>query len=117
LTVYALVTPGESGAPEWRARLAARVLDLFDRTIPVYVSGRLLSPTPRPEWGWVEGDDPRLRWNDFHDFAGTLELVTVSPADEFRLLPPSSMNRGVMQSALGSSKNGGVAPTCPFPRQ
>lgn len=46
----------------WRAEFAGRVLEQWAGNHEVWISERLLASRPEAGWGWVEGDDPRIRW-------------------------------------------------------
>ena len=37
-----------------------------------WLSARLLSAKPEPHWNWVEGDDPRVKWDDIYKFFAQL---------------------------------------------
>jgi hypothetical protein len=46
----------------WRAEFAQRALEQWAGNHEVWISERLLASRPEARWGWVEGDDPRIRW-------------------------------------------------------
>jgi len=51
-------------APRWREDFAAATQAYWDKGAAVWLSKRVLSERPNPEWRWVEGDDPRVSWKD-----------------------------------------------------
>ena len=60
---------GTESVAHWRLGFARLTLDAWDSGKPVWMSKRLLSSRPRPEWGWTEGDDPRVSWQALTTFA------------------------------------------------
>jgi len=99
LSVYEIMNPGTSMAPHWRERFASRVLSTWAAGGDMWISKRVLSPHPRGEWNWVEGDDSRVTWADLYGFFSHLEHGKSSGGDDgFWLLSPSSSNRDVLMS-------------------
>ena len=41
----------------------------------VWVSKRLWSVNPLPDWDWVEGDDGRVSWKDIPEFFRPLQIA------------------------------------------
>jgi hypothetical protein len=100
LRIGALISPGEPEVARWRQEFAARTQRIWSNGGDVWISRRLLAERPRSEWNWVEGDDPRISWNDLYRFAAQLELgQSVGGDDGFTLLVPSEQNRKVMGEA------------------
>jgi 4-amino-4-deoxy-L-arabinose transferase-like glycosyltransferase len=118
LTLYPLISPGGPDSPRWREHFAARAARYLANSQPVYVSRRLLASKPRPEWGWVEGDDPSVQWRDFGAFFARLDLdsTAVQSTEEFLLLPPTSRNKAELDSLVAPSAAGRAA-GCRFPRR
>jgi len=54
--------------------LCGFVLTAWDAGGEVWISRRVEVRAPRPEWGWVEGDDRRIAWLQLHGFFHALEL-------------------------------------------
>lgn len=91
--LYPLVAPNTAQAAEWRERFAARVTAVWAQDGDVWISTRLLRPQPRPEWNWVEGDDPRVSWKDLHAFFAGMHVDSmVGGEDGFTLLARSETN-------------------------
>jgi hypothetical protein len=102
LRFYNLLTPGHPSAEGWRSSAAARITSAWDAGTEVLVSERLLSRSAKREWNWVEGDDPRVSWNDFYEYFRALSYgqpVGVR-GDGFLPVPPTPSNRGVMAAYL-----------------
>jgi len=73
LTVYDVAEPGTVRMNQWREEFAAKVIGVWNSGGEVWISRRLWSATPKPEWNWVERDDPREVWEDFYRFFHPLE--------------------------------------------
>jgi hypothetical protein len=73
--LYDVAVPWGTAHPElWRRQLAALVETSWRNGGHAWVSRRFLAAVPDPQWGWVEQDDVRLRWVDFHAFFEQLDL-------------------------------------------
>ncbi len=95
---YHLFTPGNASVEDWKPRAALRILAAFDEGTEVFVSERLLASSAKREWQWVEGDDPRVRWADLHDYFAPMAYADsgAAPDDGFRRLLPSASNRALL---------------------
>jgi hypothetical protein len=94
LRVGTLVTPGTTVAGEWREGFAGEALAIWKHGGEVWVSKRVFSPRPRPEWNWAEGDERRVSWPDFDAFFSQMEIgESAGGEDGFVLIPPTSGNR------------------------
>ncbi len=54
--------------PYWREIFSCAVFDSWKHGGQALVTARVLADQPVRAWGWVEGDDNRLKWNDIHQF-------------------------------------------------
>lgn len=79
----------------WRAEFAQRTQEQWARDREVWVSERHLAPRPESDWGWVEGDDRRIRWPELPAMLATLEFDSkVLPgSDGFLRVARSQANR------------------------
>lgn len=94
---YPATVLGTSQVLRWRQELADMALSVWEDGADVWVSKRALSPRPRKEWLWAEGDDARVPWNDLYSFFTQLETgETVGGEDGFVLLPPTPGNRQLL---------------------
>ncbi len=94
LTTYEVVLPGTIQVPYWRQLFAVRTFSAWSAGGDVWVSKRVLSPRPRSEWIWIEGDDPRVSWADVYGFFSRLKMGrSVGGDDGFVLLLSSPTNR------------------------
>ena len=92
-TAY-VIDPNTSQVPYWRQRFAEQALTVWQQGGDVWLAKRLLAPHPRPEWNWVEGDDPRVSWPDLSAFFAPLATgQAVGGADGFILLAPTPENK------------------------
>lgn len=99
-----LVASGHDDTPRWRERFAQRVMSLWKEGVEVWISRRPLSTEPNPDWHWAEGDDPRLKWQDFPQFFKSLEFGrTVGGKDGFLLLPRTERNEQFLANNLKQS--------------
>jgi hypothetical protein len=91
--VYPLVVLNSDQAARWQEEFAANMLKAWSRGGDAWLSARMLSARPEPHWNWVEGDDPRVKWNDIYKFFSQLHTGDVaSGADGFVLLEKSDAN-------------------------
>ena len=91
--VYPLVWLNQDQAARWQEEFAANMLKAWGKGGDVWLSQRMLSVRPEPQWNWVEGDDPRVKWNDIYQFFAQLQTNQVaSGADGFVLLEKSDAN-------------------------
>jgi hypothetical protein len=101
--VLAVIEAGHSDLPMWKATFSRTALTAWERQGNVWVSRRVFSPMPKPEWNWVEHDDPRISWSDLSPFFSRLEYEQcVGGSDGFCLLAPSSTNREFLASVTRS---------------
>jgi hypothetical protein len=91
--VYALVWLNSDQAAKWKEEFADNMLKAWGKGGDVWLSTRLLSARPEPQWNWVEGDDPRVKWNDVYKFFAELQTGDMaSGTDGFVLLEKSDAN-------------------------
>ena len=91
--VYPLVVLNSDQASKWREEFAENTLKAWEKGGDAWLSSRLLSARPEPHWNWVEGDDPRVKWDDVYKFFAQLHTGEVAGgADGFVLLEKSDAN-------------------------
>ncbi len=99
LPMYGVVEPGKTALAPWRTWMRKRVLDTWERGGDVWVTRRVLSPTPRPEWLWVDDQATDLRWAHVHGFFNNLETVeAVGGEDGYVRLAPTEANRALLKA-------------------
>jgi hypothetical protein len=97
--VYPLVWMNTAQAGRWRQEFADHALETWSENGDVWVSTRLLSTKPEASWNWVEGDDPRVRWNDLQSFFTQLQTCgTATGGDGFVQLSQSEANINFLKS-------------------
>lgn len=85
----------------WRSDLATRVLAKWEKGGTVWIPVRFLGSRPRPDWNWVEGDDPRIKWSDLPAFFSRLDRgATVGGEDGFAKLEDDSKNRETLEQVV-----------------
>ena len=79
----------------WRAEFAQRALEQWAGNHEVWISERLLASRPEARWGWVEGDDPRIRWAELPAaFSGfEFDAKVLAGNDGFLRVAESENNR------------------------
>jgi hypothetical protein len=93
IPVYYLTDPMEARADLWPQNAARAFLQAWERDGDVWASKRLFVEAPRPEWGWVEKDNPDLVWRDVVSFFQQLHTdKEIGGADGFRRLLPDDHN-------------------------
>lgn len=97
LRVGSVIAPGAENMSRWRSEFATSALTAWKNGGEVWLSRRVLSPTPKPEWGWVESDDPRVSWTDVYSFFSQLAMEqSLGGEDGFMLLSPSPQNEKIL---------------------
>ncbi len=97
LRVGSIIAPGAESVSRWRKEFASAVLTAWNDGGEVWLSRRVLSPRPEPEWGWVESDDPRVSWTDLYNFFSQLEMgQSLGGEDGFMLLSRSLQNEKIL---------------------
>jgi hypothetical protein len=98
---YGVVEIGAARLATWREDFAKMVRSTWAQGGDVWLSKRLLSARPRPEWNWVEGDDQRIKWTDLPSFFSQFDTAqTVGGEDGFLLLPNSSKNQQIVSDLV-----------------
>jgi hypothetical protein len=93
LRVHSFLPLGMPQLTAWREDVARRSLAAWGAGADVFVSRRVFSERPRSEWDWVEGADPRVRWQQVYEFFAQLETgQAVGGDDGFVLLPRTAKN-------------------------
>ena len=91
--VYPLVVLNSDQAARWREEFAENTLKAWEKGGDAWLSSRLLSAKPQAHWNWVEGDDPRVKWDDVYKFFSQLHTGEVAGGpDGFVLLEKSDAN-------------------------
>lgn len=91
----------------WRQRAADLMLNVWRSGGHVWLSRQLLAQTPKLEWNWVEGDDPRIRWPELPAFFGQLQLgEPFGGPDGFVEVLPSDKNKQLLQNAAQTGNTG-----------
>jgi hypothetical protein len=95
--VYDVVEPGSSRMLQWRQEFAAEVFNVWRDGGEVWVSKRVRSPKPLPDWYWVEGDDPREIWSDLTGFFGPIQTdAEADGGDGFARVAKNEANRDLL---------------------
>ncbi len=111
LKMEEIATLANEALPRWRKYFASRTLGVWQRGGQIWMAKRLSSDTPRPEWGWSEGDDPRITWNQLSAFARNLDVAESDGGDDgFVRLADTPEARRTLQALCPQSSDG---VTCP----
>jgi hypothetical protein len=93
LRVYSFLPLGMPQLTAWREDVSRRTFKAWREGGDVFVSRRMFAERPRPEWEWVEGADPRVRWAEVYEFFSQLETArALGGEDGFVLLPRTPKN-------------------------
>jgi hypothetical protein len=99
--IYPLVVLNSDQASRWREEFASNVLKAWEMGGDAWLSCRLLSAKPEPQWNWVEGDDPRVKWNDIYQFLAQFDTSDMAGgADGFVLLEKSEKNTQLLNTIV-----------------
>jgi hypothetical protein len=93
LPIYSLTVPGMPF--DAVAGFAKTARATWEAGGEVWVTKRVWADRPRPEWEWVEGDNPTMHWTPIHNFFKTLEISRqIGGEDGFVLIPETPHNVG-----------------------
>lgn len=93
----AVLAINTSQVDHWRQESAQQIEKVWSKNGDVWLTKRLLSPRPRLDWNWVEGDDPRVSWTDLYNYFSRFETgQAVGDDDGFVLLLPSEKNKELL---------------------
>ncbi|MFH1765075.1 MAG: hypothetical protein ABIF09_12885, partial [Gemmatimonadota bacterium] len=114
-----LLLPGTPDVERWEETFANRSLSAWEKGVEVWFSGRLFASDPDPDWGWTEGEDPRISWEGLNDFVTQFEFWAEEDPDpeSFVLLLESVSNKALLEgmaSPKGITLQERVA-KCSFP--
>jgi len=97
LALAYVVDIGHYFAPQWRNLFATRARAVWDEGGEVWVTTRVLASRPQPGWDWVEGEEPRVSWQDLHAFFAAVEWgQRAGGEDGFVHLPRSRGNEELL---------------------
>lgn len=86
--------PARLRAPIFRQEFALKALSAWQRGGEVWISRRLVAERPQPDWGWVEGDNPGVRWLELSGFYQPLETdAEAGGEDGFLRVAANEANR------------------------
>lgn len=92
-----VVDPNTSQVLHWQKQFATTAAAAWQAGGDVWIANRMLTPRPRPEWNWVEGDDPRVSWKDIYQFFSIFSVgQSVGGEDGFSLLLRTPENQKVI---------------------
>jgi len=99
--VYPLLVLNSDQTARWQEEFASKTLQAWNKGGDAWLSSRLLSSRPQPNWNWVEGDDPRVKWDDVYRFFAQLQTGEVAGgADGFVLLEKSDANVHLLNTVV-----------------
>jgi hypothetical protein len=99
LDLWVVLRPANDRIFCWRELFVSRVFEAWGRSSEIWISERLLAPVPLPEWGWVEGDDRAIRWNQVPEFFRRFQFdKKIGASDGFVRVAHSEANRVLLDS-------------------
>jgi len=93
---YDLLEINTARLATWQQDFAKRALGTWSRGGSVWLPARLLQASPKPDWGWVEGDDKQVSWNGVTSFFARLNTGPTIGEDGFAELQDNLTNREVL---------------------
>ena len=97
LQYYAVLAVNTAQVERWREDFATMALSVWEKGGDIWLSKRLFDPRPKPQWGWVEGDDSRISWSDLSSFFSGFQVgESVGGDDGFVLMPPTDLNKRML---------------------
>ena len=103
---YPALNPGTPQTLNWRQDFAQIVTTVWGQGGDIWLSRRLFEKRPRPDSGWAEGDDPRVKWADVYSFFTTFDLGTPAGGqDGFVLLVPDQKDRELLAAQIAASSS------------
>jgi len=101
LQYYAVLAVNTAQIERWREDFATMALSVWAKGGDIWLSRRLFEPRPKPQWGWVEGDDSRISWADLSSFFSEFQVgESVGGDDGFILMPPSETNKRIVTQVV-----------------
>lgn len=89
----------------WREEFSVRSLSTWEHGGNVWLSVRVLSPSPKREWNWVESDDRKVVWRELPMFFNNLEFgETLGGTDGFVRVLSNESNRRFLEDWKGLMK-------------
>jgi hypothetical protein len=95
LTARSVADIGTSHVIEWREIFASNSLAAWEQNRQVWICRGMLDDVPARRWGWIEGIDPLVSWQEISDFFRHLQ--TSHNRGEFVQLLPTQTNIAVLQ--------------------
>jgi hypothetical protein len=103
--LYDAIEPGSLRMLQWREEFAREVLSVWKDGGAVWISRRVWSTRPRPDWNWVEGDDSREIWSDLRGFFSVLQTdIALDGSDGFARLARNDANMGYLMPLAAAYK-------------
>lgn len=94
---YAVIVPNTPHVDSWREEFASQAIAVWDGGGDIWISKRLLNSSPKAEWNWVEGADPRVSWRDINSFFAQMQTSDgAGNEDGFSLLSQSPQNKDAL---------------------
>ena len=104
LRVHHLIEPGTRQDLTWRAVFVKQALATWARGGDVWVSNRVRSERPQPEWKWVEDEAAEVSWTDVTAFFAPFDLgPLIGGQDGFLRFLPSEHNRARLNDVSAHS--------------
>lgn len=90
--VIDVVSVGNISSKRWRENFESRVKATRERGGNIWFSSKLRAPKPHRNWGWVEGEDKNVRWNELQAYFQLLEADCSLGGGAWCLLLPSALS-------------------------
>lgn len=93
IRLFEIIEPGSDQQFQWREGFAAEVMRVWNNGGEVWLTQRFFAEKPKPEWNWVERDNPNQVWSEVHSFFHPLQTdMNLDGSDGFTRLAHDEAN-------------------------
>lgn len=101
IVIFDLVEIATERILTWKEDFARKALSTWEAGGDVWVTKRVWAKHPLTDWHWVEGDDPRICWEDLYTFFEPLQINGgTGGRDGFSRISAGSENHKVLLDLL-----------------
>jgi hypothetical protein len=106
LPLFHVIEAEFNGVPLWRPQSSCRVLQAWSAGGEAWLSKRLATPRPLPDWQWSENDHPLAHWVDVSGFFRQLDLEAgIGGTDGFLRIAKDPKNQAIFQNNCDVANN------------
>jgi hypothetical protein len=99
LPLWHVIEVANNGVTKWRSGSSCRVLQAWNAGGEAWLSKRLVSPRPQPDWQWSENDVGSIHWVDLYGFFSHLDTdAGAGNGDGFFRIARDPKNEAILRS-------------------